>query len=61
MKTKPATVTQAMITRALKAAGDAGLTIARFEIDPTRSTLTLFTADYVSDDPGVRAWDEATR
>jgi hypothetical protein len=45
MSRRPAAITQADVTRALKAAANAGMKVGRVEIDPA-GKLTIFSGEY---------------
>ena len=52
-----ATITQAALTRALKAAAAAGLPVARFEVMPT-GRVVVYTADEPGAPKPLNDWDD---
>lgn len=60
MAPRPASVTQAEVTRAVKAVAAAGVPVGRVEVDPRTGRVVVHAASPAASD-GPNPWDEVLR
>lgn len=58
MGSRPSKFKQSDLVRVLKAAGHAGLTVARFEVDSISGRIAVLTAGAAASTSNVNEWDE---